>query len=49
MLEKLFTPQSVAVIGASKVAGKVGHTTVRNLLEAGFKGPIVPIHPEGAK
>ncbi|MDO5674451.1 MAG: acetate--CoA ligase family protein [bacterium] len=49
MLEKLFTPQSVAVIGASKVPGKVGHTTVCNLLEAGFSGPIVPIHPEGGE
>ncbi len=49
MLEKLFTPQSVAVIGASRVPGKVGHTTVCNLLEAGFSGAIVPIHPEGGK
>lgn len=49
MLDKLFTPESIAVIGASKTRGKVGHSTVRNLIEAGFNGTIVPVHPEGGE
>lgn len=46
MLDSLFFPNSVAVIGASKIAGKVGHTTLRNLLQAGFSGTIIPVNPE---
>ncbi|MGI6637906.1 MAG: acetate--CoA ligase family protein [Desulfobulbus sp.] len=49
MLEKLFSPQSVAVIGASKVKGKVGHSTLHNLVQAGFSGPIVPVNPQGGE
>ncbi len=49
MLDKLFTPQSVAIIGASKTPGKVGYSTLHNLVQAGFSGPIVPIHPDGGE
>ena len=49
MLEKLFTPESVAVIGASKVPGKVGYSTVCNLVKAGFGGTLVPVNPEGGE
>ncbi len=49
MLKRLFTPQSVAVIGASKRPGKVGYTTVHNLVQAGFAGPLVPVHPDGGE
>jgi acetyltransferase len=45
MLESLLSPQSVAVIGASKRQGKVGHEIVRNLKADGFGGAIVPVNP----
>ena len=45
MLNSLFYPNSVAVIGASRTPGKVGHEIVSNLLDAGFKGEIIPVNP----
>ena len=45
MLNSLFHPNSVAVIGASRTPGKVGHEIVSNFLDAGFKGEIVPVNP----
>ncbi|MCK5270699.1 MAG: CoA-binding protein, partial [Sedimentisphaerales bacterium] len=45
MLESLFSPKSVAVIGASRTPGKVGHEVVNNLINGGFEGDIVPINP----
>jgi acetyltransferase len=44
MLEKMFYPASVAVIGASKEKGKVGRAVLDNLV-AGFGGRIYPINP----
>ncbi|MCX7721706.1 MAG: acetate--CoA ligase family protein [Verrucomicrobiae bacterium] len=48
MLESLFYPETVAVIGASRQPGKVGHELVSNLIKSGFKGTILPINPEAA-
>lgn len=44
-LDKLFAPKSVAVIGASNRPAKVGNVVMRNLLQGGFDGPIIPINP----
>ncbi|MCL1980244.1 MAG: acetate--CoA ligase family protein [Proteobacteria bacterium] len=49
MLEKLFTPRSIALIGASRTEGKVGHYTMCNLVQSGFTGPIVPVNPAGGE
>ena len=46
MLEKLFYPKSIAVIGASREQGKVGHSILKNLLQYGFPGKIYPINPK---
>ena len=46
MLEKFFRPESVAVIGASREKGKVGHDVLSNLIEHGFKGGIYPVNPK---
>ena len=46
MLESLIYPKTVAVFGASRNPGKVGHAVVSNLLNNGFKGNIVPVNPE---
>ncbi len=47
MLESLFLPQSVAIIGASRTPGKVGHDILANLVKGGFKGTILPVNPAG--
>jgi acyl-CoA synthetase (NDP forming) len=44
-LQPLFAPRSVAVLGASPRNGTTGNSTVRNLIDFGFKGSIFPIHP----
>ncbi|MGD8414920.1 MAG: CoA-binding protein, partial [Candidatus Latescibacterota bacterium] len=46
MLEKLFYPDSIAVIGASASPGKVGYAVLSGLKDAGFEGEIVPINPK---
>lgn len=43
-LDGLFNPKSVAVVGASNKEGKVGHSIVMNLKNAGFEGKIIPIN-----
>jgi len=46
MLESLLIPETVAVLGASRNPGKVGHAFVANLIKSSFKGTIVPVNPE---
>ena len=46
MLEPLFKPSSVAVIGASRKVGKVGHDVLKNVLNSGYKGEVYPINPK---
>jgi acetyltransferase len=43
-LEKIFTPSSIAVIGASDKPDSLGGAVVRNLLEAEFEGDIYPVN-----
>jgi acetyl coenzyme A synthetase (ADP forming)-like protein len=49
MLESLLYPNTMAVIGASRNPGKVGHAVVANLLQTGFKGTIVPVNPQAGE
>ena len=44
-LDRLLTPNSVAVFGASDKPGRVGTTVWRNLLAGGFTGPVLPVNP----
>ncbi|MFB6144162.1 MAG: acetate--CoA ligase family protein [Candidatus Nanohaloarchaea archaeon] len=44
MLEKLFLPDKIAVVGASREEGKTGHEVFDNLLH-GFEGEVVPVNP----
>ena len=43
-LKLLFSPRSLAVIGASKKAGKIGHSIMANLRDSGFTGQVYPIN-----
>ncbi|RKN04960.1 acetate--CoA ligase family protein [Streptomyces radicis] len=45
-MERLMKPRSVAVIGASAEAGKIGNSVMRNLVGGGFAGEIHPINPK---
>jgi acetyltransferase len=47
-LDPLLRPRSVAVIGASPDPAKRGHHAVRALLESGYAGRIIPVHPSAA-
>jgi acetyltransferase len=44
-LDAFFNPASVAVIGASTALHKAGGRRWRTTVEAGFPGPLYPIHP----
>lgn len=44
MLEDLFKPKKIAVIGASREEGKTGHEVFDNLLHD-FEGEVVPVNP----
>lgn len=44
-LKSIFDPKSVAVIGASQREHSVGNVVLRNLLDGGFGGPIMPVNP----
>ncbi len=44
MIDAIFNPSSIAVIGASAEAKKVGYSVLKNLIE-GFKGKIFPVNP----
>lgn len=45
-IERVLTPRSVAVVGASRQAGKVGRSLVRHLVEGGFTGAIYAVNPQ---
>jgi acetyltransferase len=44
-LSKLFSPKSIALVGASRSHEKVGNIVLRNIVEFGFKGEIYPVNP----
>ncbi len=45
-LQKIFEPQSVAIVGASETKDSVGAQVLRNMLESGFEGVIYPVNPK---
>jgi acetyl coenzyme A synthetase (ADP forming)-like protein len=44
-MRRIMQPASVAVIGASAEDGKIGNSVMRNLIDGGYAGRILPIHP----
>ncbi len=46
MLDALFKPRSVAIVGASNNPLSIGHIVMQNLLDHNFQGPIYPINPK---
>ena len=45
MLETIFSPQSLAVVGASPDPERLGHVVLKNIIVNGYAGRIYPIHP----
>lgn len=45
-LDKLFSPRSIAVIGATNRPGAIGNILMHNILEGGFEGPVMPVNPK---
>ena len=45
-LDAIFSPSSVAVVGASTTPGKVGHDIFVNILKGGFQGTLYPVNPK---
>jgi len=45
-MNRILKPDSVAVIGASPEAGKIGNSVMKNLINGGYQGKIYPIHPK---
>jgi len=47
MLDGLFKPRAIGIIGASNNPFSIGYIVIKNLADHGFKGPIFPINPKG--
>lgn len=45
-LDPIFSPKSVAVIGATETVGSVGRTILENLLKGNFPGKLFPVNPK---
>lgn len=45
-LEYLFKPRSIAVVGRGKQPANMDTGIEFNLIEGGFKGPVMPVNPE---
>ncbi len=45
-LTSMFKPHSIAIIGQSGQDDDPATLLLRNLLDAGFKGPVLPVNPE---
>jgi acetyl coenzyme A synthetase (ADP forming)-like protein len=48
-MNRIMQPKAVAVIGASDETGKIGNSVMKNLINGGYKGQIIPIHPKAAE
>ena len=45
MFDDLFSPASIAIIGASMDENKIGNVILRNLISSGFSGKVYPVNP----
>jgi len=44
-LDRIFEPESIAVVGASEREGSIGRALMKNLLEGGYSGTLIPVNP----
>src|SRR4029077_12195779 len=48
-MNRIMQPRAVAVVGASAEDGKIGNSVMKNLINGGYKGEILPIHPKASE
>jgi acetate---CoA ligase (ADP-forming) len=48
-LDSFFSPASIAVVGASNTLTKIGAAPMSFLLNFGYRGAVIPIHPDAAQ
>ncbi|MDW5330411.1 GNAT family N-acetyltransferase [Plantactinospora sp. KLBMP9567] len=48
-LRPLLAPRSVAVVGAGRTPGGIGHETLRSLLRYGFTGAVYAVNPHATR
>ncbi|VVJ18985.1 Acetyl-CoA synthetase (ADP-forming) alpha chain (EC [Amycolatopsis camponoti] len=48
-MNRIMKPVSIAVIGASAEAGKIGNSVMKNLVNGGYAGEIHPINPKATE
>ena len=48
-LDSIFSPQTIAIIGATEAPGSVGRTVLENILAGGFAGQVYPVNPKRDK
>jgi len=44
-LDAIFSPRSVAVVGASRKTDSIGYSMLHNIVRSGFNGVIYPVNP----
>lgn len=44
-MEKIFSPESIAFVGASNNTGKWGGIILHNLIDGGYQGKLYPVNP----
>ncbi|BBO76528.1 acyl-CoA synthetase [Desulfosarcina widdelii] len=45
-IEPLFSPASIAIVGATNRPNSVGQAVMRNLIQGEFQGVLYPVHPK---
>lgn len=45
-MERMLSPECVAVVGASRTSGGLGHAVLTHLADGGFTGLLIAVHPE---
>ncbi len=48
-MKRIMKPKSIAVIGASNEEGKIGNSVMKNLINGGYQGTILPGEPQGGR
>lgn len=48
-LRPFFEPGSVAIVGASRDLNSIGGRILRNVIDAGFQGPVYPVNPKAGE
>jgi acetyl coenzyme A synthetase (ADP forming)-like protein len=49
ILKKLFSPKSIAIVGASPKSGKLGNVLIENIKKGGWKGKLYFVNPKYVK